>query len=170
MPNKSLYWTITNIDNKKFLLAATNAGLCYVDCHEESLPSFKKWNQKHLPSYTLIEDVTKFNTYINELEQYFQGNDKISAPLDLYGTEFQLNVWKTLQTIPYGHVISYSDVAEMIGKPSAVRAVANAIGANPILIYIPCHRIIGKDGSLTGFRSGLNVKKRLLSLENVSIK
>lgn len=170
MTYKNVYWTITHFEEKTFLFAATNNGLCYVDCHNEPLLVFKKWCQKNLPTFTLIEDMMQLNRYITELKQYFSGEkETFTSPLDLYGTEFQLIVWKSLQTITYGNVISYSDIAKEINKPTAVRAVATAIGANPILIFIPCHRVIGKDGSLTGFRAGLNVKKQLLVHEKVAI-
>src|SRR5690625_6638419 len=76
------------------------------------------------------------------------------------GTNFQIKVWKALQNIPYGQTANYSEIAEAINHPKAVRAVANAIGANPLLIFVPCHRVIGKDGSLTGFRAGIKLKKQ----------
>lgn len=82
------------------------------------------------------------------------------------GTPFQLQVWSTLRDIPYGRVVSYQWVANRIGKPTAVRAVGAANGRNPISIIIPCHRVIGKNGSLTGYGGGLDVKRRLIRLEN----
>lgn len=170
MAKKNIYWTIKTIDGKTFLFAATQAGLCYVNSHEEPFLPFKKWCQKNMPTYNLIEDGSHFSTFVDELEQYFSGKTQsFNSSLDLYGTQFQISVWKALQTISYGNVISYSDVAEKLGKPTAVRAVGTAIGANPILIFIPCHRVIGKDGTLTGFRAGLDMKKRLLSLEKVEV-
>jgi len=80
-------------------------------------------------------------------------------------TDFQKKVWRALLSIPYGNCCSYSDVAKQIGLPTAVRAVANAIGANPLLMVIPCHRVIRKNGELGGFSAGLDLKKRLLELE-----
>jgi methylated-DNA-[protein]-cysteine S-methyltransferase len=82
------------------------------------------------------------------------------------GTEFQKKVWTALCSIPYGQTISYKELAERIGNPKAVRAVGAANGANPIPIIVPCHRVIGSDGSLTGFGGGLPLKKRLLELES----
>ena len=84
------------------------------------------------------------------------------------GTEFQRSVWAALQKIPLGTVRSYLDVAKMISKPESVRAVANAIGANPICVFIPCHRVIKSDGTLGGFSSGIALKKRLLLEEGVN--
>lgn len=103
-----------------------------------------------------------------ELQQYLAGQrTAFTVPLDLSGTPFQQTVWRTLQEIPFGTSVSYSRVAEMLGRPTAVRAVAQAIGKNPCLILIPCHRVVGKDGSLTGFSAGLALKKKLLQLEGI---
>ena len=86
--------------------------------------------------------------------------------LYLKGTEFQLKVWKELQNIPYGETRTYKEIAQAIGKPKAIRAVASAIGKNPIMIIIPCHRVIGSDGKLHGYAYGLDLKKKLLNIEN----
>jgi methylated-DNA-[protein]-cysteine S-methyltransferase len=91
---------------------------------------------------------------------------EFELPLSLEGTEFQLRVWNSLRTIRYGETISYGQLAQRIGKPKAVRAVGLANGSNPIPIIIPCHRVIGSDGSLTGFGGGLPNKKKLLALES----
>lgn len=91
--------------------------------------------------------------------------ETFTIPIDVYGTAFQLAVWNTVREIPYGETHSYSEIAERIQKPNAVRAVGTAVGANPLLITIPCHRVIGKNGKLTGFRGGLAMKKELLKLE-----
>lgn len=100
------------------------------------------------------------------LNRYFSG-DRISfeLPLLFVGTDFQEEVWKALLDIPYGATMSYGELARKIGRPKAVRAVANANGANPISIFVPCHRVIGSDGSLTGYGGGLDVKEYLLRLE-----
>lgn len=86
-------------------------------------------------------------------------------PLVLDGTEFQLLVWRNLRKIPYGETVSYGQLAQRIGSPQAARAVGLANGSNPIPIIIPCHRVIGSNGDLTGFGGGLAVKKKLLALE-----
>ena len=101
-----------------------------------------------------------------QLKEYFAGQRK-TFELDLlpHGTEFQLTVLEELQRIPYGETCSYSDIAERIGRPKAVRAVGTANGRNPIAIIIPCHRVIGSNGSLTGFGGGLESKRYLLNLE-----
>ena len=102
----------------------------------------------------------------DQLQAYFAGARRaFTVPLAPRGTPFQLQVWDELQRIPYGDTISYGELARRIGKPDAVRAVGAANGANPIAIIVPCHRVIGADGSLTGFGGGLPVKKALLALE-----
>lgn len=101
-----------------------------------------------------------------ELDEYFQGKRKtFDIPLRTHGTPFQEKVWAALRAIPYGEVRSYKEVAEAIGHPRAYRAVGMANNANPIFIIVPCHRVIGSDGSLTGYGGGLPMKKALLSLE-----
>lgn len=105
-----------------------------------------------------------------QLASYFEGNrTRFDIPLCLAGTPFQLKVWRSLQDIPYGAVVSYQTIAETIGTPKAVRAVGGANAKNPIPLIIPCHRVIGKDGSLTGFGGGLEIKKRLIDLERATI-
>jgi len=94
------------------------------------------------------------------------GNSLLSpSPSILWGTPFERDVWRALQTIPYGQCVSYQWVAIQIGRPMATRAVGNAVGNNPIPIIIPCHRVIRKDGSLGGFSSGLSIKRALLKIE-----
>lgn len=101
-----------------------------------------------------------------QLDAYFAGTLRaFDLPLGPVGTDFQREVWSTLSQIPYGRTWSYRDVAQRIGKPQAVRAVGAANGRNPIPIIVPCHRVIGADGSLTGFGGGLPAKQFLLTLE-----
>ncbi len=101
-----------------------------------------------------------------QLEAYFQGRLRVfDLPLAPRGTPFQLRVWAELQRIPYGATISYGELARRLGDPKLTRAVGAANGANPISIIIPCHRVIGADGSLTGYGGGLEVKRGLLALE-----
>jgi methylated-DNA-[protein]-cysteine S-methyltransferase len=101
-----------------------------------------------------------------QLKEYFDGKrQSFSLPLDAAGTDFQRQVWKALREIPFGETRSYGELAKEIGKPSASRAVGAANGKNPIGIVVPCHRVIGASGKLTGFAGGLDVKARLLALE-----
>jgi methylated-DNA-[protein]-cysteine S-methyltransferase len=103
---------------------------------------------------------------LSQLRAYFAGRlREFQLPLSLAGTDFQVQVWRQLQTIPYGETCSYSAIAQAIGRPLAVRAVGTANGANPIPIVVPCHRVIGANGKLVGYGGGLPLKKRLLELE-----
>lgn len=103
----------------------------------------------------------------SQLDEYFLGKRKsFDLPILPSGTDFQKQVWSELQKIPYGATLSYQQVAQNIGRPLAQRAVGSACNKNPILILIPCHRVIAKNTSLAGFACGLNVKKYLLNLEN----
>jgi len=109
---------------------------------------------------------TFFKPIKNQLWAYFQGKRKsFDVPLAPVGTTFQRRVWQALQEIPYGTLVSYKTIAEAIGKPKAVRAVGAANGKNPLPIIVPCHRVIGSDGSLTGFGGGLQTKQQLIDLE-----
>jgi methylated-DNA-[protein]-cysteine S-methyltransferase len=106
------------------------------------------------------------NDAITQLDEYFNGSRRdFDLPLDLCGTEFQVEAWKALADIPYGHTASYGQQAASIGRPKAVRAIGGANGRNPVAIVLPCHRIVGADGSLTGFGGGIAVKKWLLDHE-----
>ena len=101
-----------------------------------------------------------------ELTDYFAGELKqFSVPLDWQGTAFQQSVWEALTHIPYGETVSYADVARAIGRPKSARPTGGAVGANPLPIIVPCHRVIGSDQSLTGFTGGLSIKVALLELE-----
>jgi methylated-DNA-[protein]-cysteine S-methyltransferase len=104
---------------------------------------------------------------IRQLRAYFAKKlTRFDLPLQPEGTPFQIEVWRELQTIPYGKVISYGELAKRIGKPRASRAVGGANGSNPIPIIIPCHRVIGSNGKLTGYAGGLHIKEALLKLES----
>ncbi|WP_019230401.1 methylated-DNA--[protein]-cysteine S-methyltransferase [Sedimentibacter sp. B4] len=101
-----------------------------------------------------------------QLNEYFEGKrNSFDLPLNPKGTEFQKKVWAALCDIPYGETRSYKQIAEYIGNPKACRAVGMANNKNPIMIFIPCHRVVGSDGSLTGYAGGLDMKEKLLSLE-----
>ena len=103
-----------------------------------------------------------------ELEEYFDHRRKtFTVPLSHYGTQFQLAVWQALRDIPYGQTRTYGEIAGLVGRPKAARAVGMANHDNPLLIVTPCHRVVGKGGALTGFACGLEVKRRLLKLEGV---
>ncbi len=142
------------------LLAADENGLHLIEFHTPRHPMSRlaDWLEGTNP----ILEATRV-----QLDEYFTGSRKeFDLPLAPAGTEFQKEVWHTLATIPYGQTISYAQLAQRVGKPTAMRAVGAANGRNPLPIVLPCHRVIGADGSLTGFGGGLATKQFLLQLED----
>jgi methylated-DNA-[protein]-cysteine S-methyltransferase len=125
-------------------------------------------NHRRVPLTDLVEDddqniLVKMERQLNE---YFAGKrNAFSIPLDMRGTAFQKEVWRALQSIPFGKTRSYGEIAKQLGRPTASRAVGAANGRNPISIVVPCHRVIGSSGKLTGFAGGLDAKAHLLNLE-----
>jgi methylated-DNA-[protein]-cysteine S-methyltransferase len=159
----SIYYSWFESPVGNLLLAGSSTGLKLV-----SFAAGKRARSLH-PEWQA--DSSAFVEVVEQLRSYFAGErTNFDVPLLLEGTDFQKRVWTALQTIPYGETISYKQLAETIGRPRAVRAVGAANGANPIPIIIPCHRVIGNDGSLTGFGGGLPLKKQLLELESRQLK
>lgn len=118
------------------------------------------------PDDDWVQAEVPFREAVAQLDAYFDGElTEFDLPLNPMGTPFQLRVWEELQTIPYGVTVSYAEVAARIGQPAASRAVGLANGRNPLAIVIPCHRVIGANGSLTGYGGGLQRKRWLLDLE-----
>lgn len=151
------YTTITS-PLGEILLARNDHGLTHLNFQEGTHPLLvdPAWRQER----------DAFREATAQLDAYFAGElREFSLPLAPQGTPFQLAVWQALQTIPYGRTLTYSQLAQQIGKPKAVRAVGAANGRNPIPLIIPCHRVIGADGSLTGYGGGLPIKEALLNLE-----
>lgn len=131
-----------------------------------SLIGFPEGKMRHEPEPGWTLNEKPFAAARVQLGEYFAGTRKqFDLPLQLNGTEFQLQVLQELQRIPYGETVSYGDIASRIGRPKAVRAVGAANGRNPLPIVVPCHRVIGSNGSLTGFGGGLGAKQALLRLE-----
>jgi methylated-DNA-[protein]-cysteine S-methyltransferase len=125
-------------------------------------------NPQRVPLSDLVEDNSQSILLEAErqLKEYFAGERRsFSIPLDMRGTPFQKDVWRALQAIPFGETLSYGQIANQLGRPSASRAVGAANGRNPISIVVPCHRVIGSTGKLTGFAGGLETKAHLLNLE-----
>ena len=147
----------------QLLLAGDAGGLRLVHFATGRRPKVPEPGWKHDPA--------AFALATRQLQAYFAGELKeFDLPLQLSGTEFQLRVWRELQKIPYGETISYGELAKRVGDPKLARAVGLANGANPIPIIVPCHRVVGSDGSLTGFGGGLPTKRRLLALESRQLK
>jgi methylated-DNA-[protein]-cysteine S-methyltransferase len=145
------------------LLAGDNAALCEITFPKNGSPAFPK------PGW--IENASTFTEPVRQLRAYFAGElESFDLPLSPQGTPFQQKVWDELCKIPYGETISYGQLATSIGNPKASRAVGLANGSNPIPIIIPCHRVIGANGKLTGYGGGLPIKEKLLALERRQLR
>ena len=145
------------------LLAADDVGLRQIE--------FAKGTRAAQPDPAWREDGALLKQPIRQLRAYFAGElENFDLPLAPEGTTFQLGVWHRLSEIPYGQTISYGELARRIGNPNASRAVGLANGANPIPIVIPCHRVIGSNGKLTGYGGGLPIKEKLLALERRQLR
>lgn len=161
-----IYWTRLEQGPWAMYVAATAKGLCYIGSPNAQFEELEVWAKKRLPTYTLEENAEEVQSYTKEISAYLAGRSyKFPLAMDLHGTPFQQSVWRVLQELAYGQVVTYTDIADAIGKPKSVRAVGSAIGANPVLIFVPCHRVIAKSGKLGGFRAGLEMKEQLLALE-----
>mgnify|MGYP001185065559 CR=1 FL=1 len=165
----AIFWGYFSYRDWEMHLAASPKGLCYVLWSNKPFRVLEIWVNKYFPQADLICNQDKLKPYIIQLEKYLKGwRHAFDIPLDLQGTCFQISVWKTLLNIPYGTTKTYSQIAREINNPKAVRAVGKAIGANPVSIVVPCHRVIGKDGTLTGFAGGIEIKEKLLRIEGIS--
>ena len=160
---RTVYYTKFESPVGPLLLAGDSSALRWV--------SFENSKRATRPQADWKQDTAAFVEVIRQLEAYFKGElMEFELALAMEGTEFQILVWNALRAIPYGETISYAQLARRIGNPKAVRAVGLANGSNPIPIIVPCHRVIGSDGSLTGFGGGLTTKKKLLELEQKQLR
>ncbi len=152
----------------ELILGAYENQLCLLDFkHRKGRLRIDNRLQKGLKATYLEQDAPVLTKTRKQLDEYFTGQRKtFSIPLRTVGSDFQKSVWQALMNVPYGQTATYLNIAQAIHNPKAVRAVANANGANAISIIIPCHRIIGSNGQLVGYAGSLPVKQRLLSLEN----
>lgn len=147
-------------------LAATSRGLVGIGLPRSGGRGFTGWLRRQLPDAERIPDLPTLDLAARELLEYLSGQRReFSLSLDLRGTPFQIEVWRSLTRIPYAQTRSYADIAREIGCPAACRAVGAANGANPLPIVVPCHRVIRSGGSLGGYAGGLETKRRLLALE-----
>jgi methylated-DNA-[protein]-cysteine S-methyltransferase len=163
---QNVYWTTVEYHTWTLYLAATSKGLCCLTLPGESFDTLVNWVDLHIPHAHLVEDREALVVYEKQVLEYLEGErTDFTFPLDFHGTAFQVSVWQALTRIPYGETRSYSDIALVVQRPKAIRAVGAANGANPIPIVVPCHRVIGKNGNLTGFRGGLDIKAELLRHE-----
>ena len=154
----------------ELILASTDNELCL--CDWKGMPCAER-NKRRLERYLnadfSVETTPVLEQTKRQLDEYFAGHRQVfTVPLHPVGTDFQLRVWRALLDIPYGETRSYMEMAQKVGNPKGVRAVAQAIGANGIDILIPCHRVIGSNHSLTGFTGGLDKKELLIELERMT--
>ena len=151
-------------------VASTSKGICYVWLNQNKSSNFKEIIEKRFGSIP-VEDNACLKDVEGAIQMYFDGSlKKFNLPLDIsIGTPFQKKVWKALMKIPFGQVRSYKWVAEKLDMQNASRAVGNANGKNPIPIIIPCHRVIESNGSLGGYSSGIETKKKLLIHEGIQL-
>jgi len=151
----------------EMILGAYENKLCMADWrYRKGRERIDRRVQKALHAIFVEEENEVLNLAKEELEAYFKGlYQTFDIPLLLVGSSFQKSVWQALLQIPFGTTVSYRDLAQLIDDKTAVRAAASAVGANAISIFIPCHRVIGADGSLRGYAGGLEAKKKLLALE-----
>ncbi len=164
--SEKVYWTLLNHEGWQLYLAATEKGLAYVGSIDAPFEELSAWVSKRIPNYALEENRSLMKPYEMEIVEFLEGLRRdFTIPLDLRGSEFQHRVWAELLRVPFGKSATYTEIAEKIQRPDAVRAVGTAIGANPLLIIAPCHRILGKHGECRGYRGGLEMRRRLLELE-----
>ena len=146
--------------------AATREGLVRLALPRDSGPGFRGWLARALPDAEPVDWIPSLDKTRQQLAEYFAGQRlEFELPLDLRGTRFQVSVWQALAEIPFGETRTYAEIARVIRRPKAFRAVGAASGANPIPIGLPCHRVIAAGGKLGGYGGGLQTKKRLLAFE-----
>lgn len=163
--NMTINYTITDCDLGKLLVARTMKGVCAVTFGDEEL-ALRENLLSEYKNAEIAEDNTNLKEFVEAILANLAGANKtLDLPLDLQATAFQMRVWDVLRKIPYGETISYSDVAEKIGNKNSVRAVATACASNRVALVIPCHRVVGKSGDLSGYRWGIERKKAILDRE-----
>lgn len=160
LPEK-LYASTISWEGWVFQVLSSFNGVRWLDLHPVTFEALEQQL-----GVRIVPDDQQNDRVLTELHAYLRGESHaFKVPVDLRGTPFQCDVWNAIAKIPYGQTTSYGELAESIGRPKATRAVGQATGANPVPIIIPCHRIIGASGGLTGFAGGLPLKERLLGLE-----
>ncbi len=147
-------------------VASSDKGLAYVELPHANGRGFRGWLKSHASDAVVVERRTPNDEAIDQILEYLDGGRRrFELDLDLRATPFQKAVYKHVAKIGYGETLSYSDIADALGKPKAVRAVGAANGANPIPLVIPCHRVIARGGALQGYAGGVDLKARLLAME-----
>lgn len=150
----------------RFGVAITSEGLGRLTFPSEPFSRCEAWLHRWAPGVELSRNSRVSASVSEQLTAYLEGDlREFTVPVALRGTSFQLDVWKSLLGIAYGETRSYAQIATEIGRPGAVRAVGLANGSNPIPVFVPCHRVVGSNGTLTGYGGGLDLKEQLLRLE-----
>jgi O-6-methylguanine DNA methyltransferase len=165
---ETLYWSSTPSPRGACVVMATEAGVCWTGTPGTPKEEGFSWLRRKVSFNEVVasEETAPLQQAMDELRRYFAGIPlQFSCPLDLHGTPFQVAVWQEMFRIPYGETSTYGELARAIGYPKAARAVGAASGANPVAIIVPCHRVVGSNGSLVGYGGGLPTKKWLLTME-----
>jgi methylated-DNA-[protein]-cysteine S-methyltransferase len=158
----------TSFDSRigRIYVASTEKGVCKISIPRESRKDFFDWLKNNFDAEAVTDNRAKNRDVIDQLNRYFTGRlARFTCPVDLFGTPFQTRVWKELSKISYGTTITYKHLARKVHAPKAFQAVGRANGANPLPIIVPCHRVIGSDGSMVGYAYGVKMKEFLLRLE-----
>jgi O-6-methylguanine DNA methyltransferase len=171
MNDRISYWIADGGILGRLRLAASEAGLCKLALGRESNADFFSWLARVIQPAAPTEQCTPvIGQALTEINAYLSGSLRaFSTPLDLRGTPFQQRVWAEVGRLPYGATSTYQQIATCMGRPKAVRAVGAANAANPLPLFIPCHRVIGADGALRGYGGGLVLKAALLQLEKTAL-
>ena len=166
----TLYWSSVPGPRGTCVIMATEAGVCWTGTPGTTADSGFAWLERRgkLAYERAVEReaIAPLRQAADEMRRYFVGERvQFACPLDLRGTPFQVAVWQEMYRIPYGETRTYGELARILGRPQAPRAVGAASAANPVAVIVPCHRVVGSDGSLTGYGGGLPTKAWLLALE-----
>ena len=161
----TINFTITDCELGRILVARTIKGLCNVAFADDD-GALEANLKKEFPNAEVIKDANVLKDFVDEILKHLAGEKKrLDLPLDIQATAFQMKVWELLRKIPYGETVTYTQIAEQIGDKKKVRAVAQACASNRVAVVIPCHRVVGKDGRLSGYRWGVERKEKLLKTE-----
>lgn len=160
-------YTITDCELGRILVARTINGLCNIAFADDDSTLLENL-EKEYPNAELTKDAAVLKGFVDEILKHLAGKKKrLDLPLDIQATAFQMRVWELLRKIPYGETVTYTQIAEQLGDKKKVRAVARACASNRVAVVIPCHRVVGKDGKLSGYRWGVERKSKLLKSEGV---
>jgi AraC family transcriptional regulator of adaptative response/methylated-DNA-[protein]-cysteine methyltransferase len=161
-------YTITDSELGRILVARTINGLCNVAFADED-STLEANLMKEYPNAEVTKDAAVLKGFVDEILTHLAGKKKrLDLPLDIQATAFQMRVWELLRRIPYGETVTYTQIAEQLGDKKKVRAVAQACASNRVAVVIPCHRVVGKDGKLSGYRWGVERKAKLLKTEGAA--